>query len=174
VDNLEVAQFMYLVLNNSQIRQAIDTIGKKTVLILGRFTTARKQILDGLRRGLRNHDLLPIMFDFEKPSSRSFIETLSLLAHMSCFVIADITDAKAIPQELQRIVPSNPSVPVAPILASDSEEFGMFRDFEDFPWVLPVYRYKDEESLIEALPSSIIEPCFKKVKQIEERRRRAF
>src|SRR5579885_854589 len=36
VDNLEVAQFIYLLLNNKKIRDVIDTIAKKIVLILGR------------------------------------------------------------------------------------------------------------------------------------------
>src|SRR5205807_6207104 len=38
VDNLEVAQFIYLLLNNKKIRDVIDTITSKVVLILGRFT----------------------------------------------------------------------------------------------------------------------------------------
>jgi hypothetical protein len=29
VDNLEVAQFVYLLLNNAKIRDVIDTIGKR-------------------------------------------------------------------------------------------------------------------------------------------------
>jgi len=173
VDNLEVSQFLYLVLNNSQIRDAIETIGKKAVLILGRFTPERKAILDVLRCELRNHNQLPIMFDFQKPSSRNFTETVSLLAHMSRFIIADITDAKAIPQELQRIVPSNPSVPVAPILESDSKEFGMFIDFADFPWVLPIHKYDNKESLVASLGTAVIDPCISRAQETEERRRRA-
>jgi hypothetical protein len=38
VDNIEVAQFFYLMLNNKKIRDVIDTITSKVVLILGRFT----------------------------------------------------------------------------------------------------------------------------------------
>jgi hypothetical protein len=37
VDNIEVAQFIYLLLHNEKIRDVIDTIGKKGVLLLGRF-----------------------------------------------------------------------------------------------------------------------------------------
>jgi hypothetical protein len=33
LDNLEVAQFIYLLLNNEKIRDMIDTLGKKAVLI---------------------------------------------------------------------------------------------------------------------------------------------
>jgi hypothetical protein len=38
VDNIEVAQFIYLLLHNQKIRDVIDTITSKAVLILGRFT----------------------------------------------------------------------------------------------------------------------------------------
>ena len=34
VDNIEVAQFVYLLLHNEKIRDVIDTIGKKGVLLL--------------------------------------------------------------------------------------------------------------------------------------------
>src|SRR5215831_17420688 len=42
VDNIEVAQFIYLILRNQKIRDVIDTITSKAVLILGRFTDARE------------------------------------------------------------------------------------------------------------------------------------
>jgi uncharacterized protein YjbI with pentapeptide repeats len=38
VDNIKVAQFIYLLLNNQEIREVIDTITSKAVLILGRFS----------------------------------------------------------------------------------------------------------------------------------------
>jgi hypothetical protein len=53
VDNLNVAQFVYLLLNNQEIRQVIDAVGKKGVLILGRFTPERKAVLDTLQLALR-------------------------------------------------------------------------------------------------------------------------
>lgn len=112
VDNVEVAQFIYLLLNNQKIRHVIDSITSKVVLILGCFTSARKAVLDAIREDLRMRDYLPVLFDFEKPSSRDLTETISTLAHMARFVIADITDAKSVPQELMKIVPSLPSVPV--------------------------------------------------------------
>ena len=45
VDEIEVAQFIYFILNNQKIRNVIDTITSKVVLILGRFTDARKEML---------------------------------------------------------------------------------------------------------------------------------
>ena len=53
VDNLEVAQFVYLVLNNKKIRDVINTVAKKAVLILGRFTKKRKAVLDEVANCLR-------------------------------------------------------------------------------------------------------------------------
>jgi hypothetical protein len=64
VDNIEVAQFIYLMLHNQKIRDVIDTITSKAVLILGRFTDERKAVLDALREELRKRDYLPILFDF--------------------------------------------------------------------------------------------------------------
>ena len=46
VDNIEVAQFIYLMLNNEKVREVIDTITSKAVLILGRFTEERKPVLE--------------------------------------------------------------------------------------------------------------------------------
>ena len=64
IDDIEVAQFIYLMLNNQKIREVIDTITSKVVLILGRFTDERKAVLDALRDELRKRNYLPILFDF--------------------------------------------------------------------------------------------------------------
>jgi hypothetical protein len=96
VDNLEVAQFIYLMPSNQKIRDVIDTITSKVVLILGRFTDEGKAVLDALRDELRNRNYLPILFDFHKPVSRNTDETITLLVRMARFVIADISDAKSI------------------------------------------------------------------------------
>jgi uncharacterized protein YjbI with pentapeptide repeats len=56
VDNIEVAQFIYLLLQNEKIRYIIDTTTSKVVLNLGRFTNERKAVLDALREELRKRD----------------------------------------------------------------------------------------------------------------------
>ncbi len=99
LDNLKIAQFIYLLVNNPEIRDVIDTISSKVVLILGRFTPHRKDVLDALRKELSKHNYIPVIFDFEGPERRDITETISTLAHISRFIIADITDAKSIPQE---------------------------------------------------------------------------
>jgi hypothetical protein len=173
VDNIEVAQFTYLMLNNQKVRDVIDTITSKAVLILGRFTADRKAVLDAIREELRKRNYLPILFDFELPERRNITETVTLLARMARFIIADLTDPSSIPQELQAIIPSV-RVPVQPLLLEGSSIYSMFGDFDpqDFHWVLPVYRYKEPEQLLATLAENVIAPAEGKVKALEERRRK--
>jgi hypothetical protein len=119
VDNIEVAQFIYLMLNNQKVRDVIDTITSKAVLILGRFTDERKAVLDALREELRKRNYLPILFDFNVLATRDITETVSLLARMARFIIADLTDPGSIPKELEAIVPGL-AVPVQPLLEGAS------------------------------------------------------
>jgi hypothetical protein len=167
VDDLEVAQFIYLLLNNERIRNVIDTVTSKVVLILGRFTEKRKQVLVTLRTELRNRGYTPILFDFEKPHSRDLTETVSTLAHMARFVIADITEAKSIPQELQAIVPHLPSVPVQPLLLASDYEYGMFEHFKRYPWVLQTYLYRDVDELLGFLSDKVISPAEMKARELQ-------
>jgi hypothetical protein len=76
-------------LNNQKVRDVIDTITSKAVLILGRFTADRKTVLDALREELRKRNYLPVLFDFAVPATRDITETVSLLARMARFIIAD-------------------------------------------------------------------------------------
>lgn len=148
IDNIEVAQFIYLLINNEKIRGVLDTITTKLVLILGRFTKRRMQVLDRLKDTIRAEGFLPVIFDFEKPTRRNLTETISILAHMARFVVADITDARSIAHELEAIIPNLPSVPVIPVLEKGSEQYAMFEHFERYPWVLPLKEYKNQIDVV--------------------------
>jgi Pentapeptide repeats (8 copies) len=167
VDNIEVAQFIYLMLNNEKVRDVIDTITSKVVLILGRFTQERKPVLEALRGELRQRKYLPILFDFEKPRSRNTDETITLLARMARFVVADISDAKSVLQELRAIVPDLPSVPVQPIILAMQEEPGMFDFYRNFRSFLNVHRYASQEQLIADLGEKVIRPAELKVLDLQ-------
>ncbi|MEP7111561.1 MAG: pentapeptide repeat-containing protein [Ferruginibacter sp.] len=159
VDGLEIAQFIYLVLNNSNLRTVLNLVTTKVVLILGRFSNdERKKVLNSIRNKLREYNYIPVMFDFEGSYNRDLTETISTLAHLSKFIIADITDAKSIPQELQVIVPHLPSVIVQPILAIDYMEYAMFEHFQRYPWVMPIFYYKSNSHLLECLKDEILAP----------------
>ena len=166
VDNIEIAQFVYLLLRNTKIRDVIDTITSKAVLILGRFTKERKAVLDALRVELRKRDYLPILFDFDKPTSRTTDETITLLARMARFVIADISDAKSVLQELRAIVPELPSVPVQTVIVASQEEPGMFDFYRGRPSFLPVHRYDTPAQLLADLNAQVIGPAEAKVPEL--------
>jgi hypothetical protein len=171
VDNIEIAQFIYLLLYNKKIHTAVDTITRKGVLILGRFTPERKAVLDALRDALRKNDYLPILFDFDVPATRDITETITLLARMARFIIADLTDPSSIPKELEAVVP-HVAVPVQPLLEGSSRPYAMFSDYWKYDWVLPEYRYEGLSPLLGALQEKVITPAEAKVNELEERRRR--
>jgi uncharacterized protein YjbI with pentapeptide repeats len=166
VDNLELAQFIYLLINNEKIRDVIDTITSKVVLILGRFTDDRIAVLRALREELRAHDFTPILFDFDKPSSKDVTGTVETLARMARFIVADLTDPSSIPHELATIVPQLRTTPIQPLRLAGSGGYGMFDDFQKaYKWVLEVHEYVDSKTLIEDLPK-IIEPAEKMARQL--------
>ena len=114
-------------MHNPNIRKIIDTVGKLGVLILGRFTEERKNVLDTIRNELRRLGYLPMIFDFDCPESRNFTETIMTLASLSRFVIADITKPSSCPLELQATMP-NFQIPFAPIIQKGEEPFSMLKD----------------------------------------------
>lgn len=156
VDNLEVAQFVYLLLNNQKIRDVINTLGQKAVLILGRFSRERKEVLDALAEALRSRGFLPIIFDFEKSRERDFTETIMTLAGLSLFVIADITNPKSSPLELHATVP-NYMIPFVPIVQDGEPPFSMFSDLRNkYDWVLDPLVYPSTQVLLAGLDAAII------------------
>jgi hypothetical protein len=126
-------------------------------------------VLDGIRDELRKRDYLPVLFDFEKPANQTTEETIATLAHMARFVIADLTDAKSVLQELRSIVPNSPSVVVQPLLLASQEEPGMWDFFSKFPWVMKPFQYQDESSVIAALEGSVIAPAEAKTRELARR-----
>jgi hypothetical protein len=150
-DIIEVAQFIYLLLNNQTIRRVIDSITSKAVLILGRFSEERKVVLDALRDELRKseHNYLPIVFAFQPLINQTTIETVKTLANMARFVIADLTDARSVLQELRGIVPGLPSVAVRLLIEKSKHEHrhaGLLHGLEISR--RETYKYESLEELI--------------------------
>jgi hypothetical protein len=98
------------------------------------------------------------VFDFDKPTSQSTDETITLLARMARFVIADISDAKSVLQELRAIVP-DVHVPVQPIIVAMQEEPGMFDFYRPYQWFLPAHRYSEPRQLLVDLGDRVIRPA---------------
>lgn len=171
VDDLEVAQFLHVMLHNEKIRKVIDTITSKVVLILGRFTESRKVVLEALREALRAQDYVPVLFDFDGPASASMTETITLLARMAHFVIADLTDPASVPWELAKIVP-DAHVPVQTLLLEGASTFSMAPDL----WrlnphlMLPLYRYHTLAALLATLNERVIAPAEAKAQELQRLR----
>ena len=166
VDDIEVAQFVYLLLNREKLRNVLDTITSKAVLVLGRFTPERKGILEAIAQELRRHNLLPIIFDFEKSAARDFTETIKTLAGLCLFVIADITKPSSVPLELQATVPDY-QIPFVPIIQEGQERFSMFKDLgTKFSWVLTPMDYPSVEGLLSIFEPAILDRAWSKYQEL--------
>ena len=167
IDSVAVAQFVYLLLHNEEIGDIIDTVGRKCVLLLGRFSGGRIVILERLRDELRKRAYVPMVFNFAKPETKDFTETVRLLAGLSKFVIADITNPKSAPLELQATVPDC-MIPFVPILEAGEEPFSMIRDLliKHRDWVFDPIRYPSLEDLVDVLDTEIIHPAEKEFSEL--------
>ena len=170
VDNLQVAQFVHLLLHNPNIRDVIDTVGRKGVLLIGRFTGTGGEILRSIRDELKNrYGLVPIMFEFAALPSQETTRTISTLAHLSRFVIADLTDAQSVLQELTSIVKDLVTLPVQLLLQDSAPIPPMVDGLLMSQSVLRPYRYSTRERLLEDLSTKVIGPADERARQIEAR-----
>src|SRR4029077_10041157 len=104
-----------------------------------------------------------------KPTNRDFTETVSTLAHLARFVIADLTDPRSIPQELTAVVPRLLSVPVRPLLLGSQSEWAMFSDLARYPQVIAPLHYTDDGMLLSCLEADIIAPAEQKARDLAGR-----
>jgi len=165
VDNLEVAQFIYLLLNNRKLRDVINTIANKAVLIIGRFTGGGKEVLDTIAEKLRENKYIPIIFDFDRPIGKSFRETIQILAGLSKFVIADLSSPKSTPLESLAIF-YNYKIPFLPVIKDRQRIFSMFNDFKlECGYLAPV-KFKNIRHLKAIFNKQILFPAEKKHDEI--------
>src|SRR5712692_1034280 len=167
VESLNFAQFLYLLQNNEEIRDLTNVLTSKLVLILGRFTPERKKILEAISDKISHYKYFPVLFDFEKPGNRDFTEMVNMLAYMSRFIIADLTEPSSVPHELMAFIPLL-AIPVQPLLHNSAKEYALFQDlWKKYPWVLPIYRYGNKDNLLASLKGKVIDPAEKKAKELE-------
>ena len=117
-------------------------------------------MLNRLRDALRQRGYVPIVFNFDKPETKDFTETVRLLAGLSKFVIADITNPKSAPLELQATVPEI-MVPFRPITEEGEKPFAMLQDLwsKHREWVFEPIHYSSVDALIASLDEKIIRPA---------------
>lgn len=178
VDDFEVAQFIYLLFKAEKLKDVIDTVKSKLVLILGRFTPERKAVLDGIRENLRSFDFIPVLFDFDRIGSQTYMETVLTVALMARFVIADFTEPKRVLEEVPTIVKST-DVPVIPLMQAkkggerieDSTIQGLRISHIS---VLDTCWYTDKEELLRSLKRCVIDPADQFATKLEQKKQESF
>jgi uncharacterized protein YjbI with pentapeptide repeats len=166
VDHLGLARFVELLLYHGSVRQVIDVVRAKSVLVLGRFGRERKEFLHMLRAALRERNNIPIVVDFDKPATRDLTETLMILASMSRFVVAELTGPSSVPKELQSIVPQLHSVPLIPLVRAPRRAFSMFDALARYPWVVAPRVYQKDEELLSTIDEAVIRPAEAKLAEL--------
>jgi hypothetical protein len=161
VDDLEIAQFIYLLLNYKKLRNVFNAVTERGVLILGRFGGGGLEVLHAIAAKLREESYLPIIFDFERPQDRNYTETIQTLTGLARFVIADLS-GPSVPQELYATIPHF-KIPFVPIIEANRKSFAMSLDLLEFPWVVrPPVTFATTEELLEQLSVKVIAPAEEK------------
>ena len=118
----------------------------------------------------RELDYLPIIFDFERPADRDLTDTVKVLAGLSRFVIADITNPRCVPYELGATVPDY-MVPFVTVLQRGQPAFGMFHDLpRRYHWALPLLEYQSAETLSAVFESKVVAPALEKLEDVRRQK----
>ncbi len=171
VDDLELAQFLYLIHDNAKIRNVLDAVIRKVVLILGRFTKDRLAVLKAIADRLRALEYLPVIFDFEPSPEKNVLDTVKILAHLSRFVIMDFTDAKFVPAEAAAL--ENINVVIQPIIQIGHELASIRGVLADSDRTLDPYVYHDLDDLLPTLQHRLV-PDAKKMADKWTKRRNEY
>jgi uncharacterized protein YjbI with pentapeptide repeats len=166
VNDIEVAHFISLLVQNPKIGHLIDAAADRVVLLLGRFVGSERAVLDALKERLPKFGYVPVVFDFDQPENRDTIETVSILAGLSNFVIANLSRPRSTPLEAHLVIPRM-AVPFVPVIREGQSPFSMFKALQrKYQWVLPTVTYRDPDSLMRKLRKKVIEPAEKAAAQI--------
>jgi hypothetical protein len=145
VDDIELAQFVYYLSRHKKLRDALNILNDKGVLLLGRFQGGGLERLYSIREWFQGRGYMAMIFDFERPDNLSLTETVVTMAGLSKFVVVDLS-GPSVPAELQAIL----SQIKKPILAF-GQPYALFADLEDQARVLRV----DDANLLAALESNL-------------------
>src|SRR5262249_10201487 len=112
---------------------------------------------------------VPMVFDFTPPENRDVIETVAILAGLSRFVIADLTNPRSTPLETQLVVPTL-AVPFIPIIRKGEPAFSLFSGLKHkYPWVRPLVKYTTND-LIRRLRRSIVPGALRLAEQLRKQK----
>lgn len=168
VDDLEVAQFVHLLLHHDKLRNVLKAVTERGVLLLGRFSNGGIDRLKAVGERLRGLGYTPIIFDFDRPTGHDYTETVKTLVGLSRFVIVELS-GPSVPYELASTV-FGFERPFSLILEKGKEPFFMSRDLVKYPWVLqPIIEFEGDDDLLHLLPDRIVSPAEAYITKRQER-----
>lgn len=126
VDDIEMAQFVYYLSSHKNMRNMINILNSRGVLLLGKFKDGGLERLYQLMDWFKARNYMPMLFDFDRPNSMDYTETVVTMAGLSKFIVADLSGG-SVPQELHATL-SSFQKPV--IVYSDQPAYSMFKDIK--------------------------------------------
>jgi uncharacterized protein YjbI with pentapeptide repeats len=160
VDDLELAQFIYYLSNHRKLRDTLNVLNAKGVLLLGRFQNGGLERLHVIREFLAGEGYLPMVFDFARPDGMSLTETVITMAGLSKFIVADLSGA-SVPAELQGIFTGLRK----PLLAL-GKPYAMFRDVDDLTNIVEV----SDVDITAANVAALVQANLSKLDELHARR----
>jgi hypothetical protein len=154
VDNIELAQFIYYLSNHKKMRDTLNILNGKGVLLLGKFKEGGLERLYQLRDWFSSQNYLPMIFDFDRPASLDYTETIVTLSGLSKMVVADLSGS-SVPHELHAIL-TNFAKPV--IVYHDKAPYSMLKDLKrKNPYFHDISFDGSNEQLLRLLPDKIVD-----------------
>jgi uncharacterized protein YjbI with pentapeptide repeats len=147
VDDIELAQFVYYLSNHRKMRDTLNILNDRGVLLLGRFKDGGLERLYSMREWLQRQGYTAMIFDFARPDNLSLTETVVTMAGLSKFIIVDLSGT-SVPAELQSILGQIKK----PILAFGAP-YALFPDVADQTNVVTLEG--DESNLLDGLGNSL-------------------
>lgn len=153
--DLHTAQLLALMLDGTGVRRLFDSVTSALVLILGSFAPAEKPVLDALRVALNKRGFVAVTFDFERPSGRDYMETVTAIAALCRFIVADFTNAKEVRAEVSQVHAQYRRVPIIPIAKVGARLPVTMVNVFSADDLAGLVRYADIDDLVSTLPSII-------------------
>lgn len=152
-DNIELAQFIYYLSNHKKMRDVLNILNAKGILLLGQFKDGGLDRLYKLHDWLKEKNYMPMIFDFDRPVSMDYTETVITMAGLSKIIIADLSGG-SVPQELHATL-TNFQKPI--IAYSNTGAYSMFKDLKrKNPYAFD-FEYADDSDLFDKMETYLIE-----------------
>lgn len=105
-DHLEVARFLELLSGRERLRDLIENISTRFVLLLGSFSATWERTCAALRA----HGYHPVSVDGDKVVHRDVTQILAPLARLACLLITDQPETSDVVVQIRKLCPALPII----------------------------------------------------------------